>query len=430
MWQITLLDASFRGVTFDVMDMTDDVSRDVQAHYYPYVDGADQEDLGRQARQFSMTAVFWGDFYEFKLNQLLEALNKKGAGELVHPIFGVFPQVQLLNYKINHSAENYDYCTVSLQFVEHQDSNPFFALGHALALEELGIHLTDFVSEVMDLVQKGMGYYQMMQGIVERVNGVRQLFSRYALKVSRFFALFKSSGRVSSGRYGANQSSSAPPLSNTATSHMDIVSQPMAFVSDLMSVVSEELVQVAHDTTSAANQPEWGAVMTTINALEQLSEEDEGIKGIAQEDKQLLQITALLVLTKALLDVAMQILEAAQRQEKRLSPHEVETMVNDVRLFIQRLIDKLRHTFANEDVYAAIERLKTIAYRIQTIGLQVLALRPPLIKYTVKSSSNLHLLCHQLYQDYQRADEVLHLNPHIRNPNFIKAGEVLHVYST
>ncbi|MGV4146288.1 DNA circularization protein, partial [Citrobacter freundii] len=43
--------------------------------------------------------------------------------------------------------------------------------------------------------------------------------------------------------------------------------------------------------------------------------------------------------------------------------------------------------------------------------------------------TNLHLLAHLWYEDYTRATELLRLNPTLRNPNNIKAGDVLNAYS-
>ena len=116
-WEFTLQEASFRGVKFDVINTSDEVSRDVQEHLFPYVDGADQEDLGRKARHISMTAVFTGMLYEHQLNVFLNALDEKGSGELVHPVFGLMPQMQLLNYRVEHDADNFDFESVAVTWV-------------------------------------------------------------------------------------------------------------------------------------------------------------------------------------------------------------------------------------------------------------------------------------------------------------------------
>ena len=42
---------------------------------------------------------------------------------------------------------------------------------------------------------------------------------------------------------------------------------------------------------------------------------------------------------------------------------------------------------------------------------------------------NLHLLAHRLYQDYGRAAELNRLNPVVRCPNFVAAGQEVYGYA-
>ncbi|MGC0153272.1 DNA circularization protein [Chromobacterium vaccinii] len=125
-WETQLQDASFKGVKFDVTRTRDDARRDLAEHEYPYMDGANVEDLGRKARRFDIDAVFWGKNYETKLQALVKVLETAGAGELIHPIFGSIPAAQLDSYTIEHDAERPDYCTVSMKLVEATPGNPFF----------------------------------------------------------------------------------------------------------------------------------------------------------------------------------------------------------------------------------------------------------------------------------------------------------------
>ena len=48
-WKDTLLDASFKGVTFDVIDDTLRGTHALAEHEYPFVQGADIEDTGVSA---------------------------------------------------------------------------------------------------------------------------------------------------------------------------------------------------------------------------------------------------------------------------------------------------------------------------------------------------------------------------------------------
>lgn len=442
---MTLLDASFKGVKFDVMDVSDDISRDVQSHSYPYIDGADQEDLGRQARQISMTAVFWGDFYEVELNRFLTVLDERGAGELVHPVFGVFPQMQLTNHKVQHKADDVDYCTVSLQFVEHQDSNPFFALSGVLqALETLGIDVRDFMDQVITVFHGAMSFYRQGNTLIERVEGVKNLFTSYLMRVKRFFATNKSSGSSAHSlvAWQSNQTATVRDgdamLETDFLSHADVILQPRAFFADLQSVIEEAIpiekallmyvqrnIEVKDDGLLFSN---WLAVMRSAEKAEKLLQDVAKSPAVTIDDTLLLDAIVAAVISKTIIDNAIAVLELAQEQ-KLFSPQQIEKIVNDVRNSINACISKQRRAFEADKSRPITEGLKTIAYKLQDTALKILEVRPPLVAYEVVSDGNLHLLAHHLYSDSTRADEILRLNPSIKNPNFIHAGEVLYVYA-
>ena len=107
-WNLTLQDASFRGV-----------------HEYPYRSGAEVEDLGRKPRVIPVTAIFWGVAYESRIKALVAAFEEAGPGELIHPVFGSLT-VAVRRWQIQHSAERHDYATVTFEAVEAVTDNPFF----------------------------------------------------------------------------------------------------------------------------------------------------------------------------------------------------------------------------------------------------------------------------------------------------------------
>lgn len=115
-WKDTLLDASFKGVGFDVIDDTLRGTHALAEHEYPFVQGSDIEDTGVSAMDMSLTAVLWGDDYESRLQSLLGVLRETGAGELIHPIYGSVPDCVVADFEAAHNEENPDYCTVRMTF--------------------------------------------------------------------------------------------------------------------------------------------------------------------------------------------------------------------------------------------------------------------------------------------------------------------------
>lgn len=80
--------ASFRGVPFGV-EMTElEAGRRVQVHEYPQRDKPFAQDMGKHTRRLEFDAFVVGADYIAQANALLAAVEKVGAGQLVHPWFG------------------------------------------------------------------------------------------------------------------------------------------------------------------------------------------------------------------------------------------------------------------------------------------------------------------------------------------------------
>jgi len=100
-WRDSLLPASFRGVSFFVDAAGVPVGRKGQLHEYPKRDEPYFEQMGKQAQVHKLTAfVIGADCFEHR-DKLLEALEKEGAGELVHPWLGRM-QVQVGECDLQH----------------------------------------------------------------------------------------------------------------------------------------------------------------------------------------------------------------------------------------------------------------------------------------------------------------------------------------
>lgn len=116
-WQDTLYDASFRGVPFEYFGVDDSQDKTLATHQAPYANDADIHDMGNNPKNISMTAIIDGGDYEQALENLLTALDAKGLGELVHPVFGAITAI-CTSYRVKHDSEIVDGCTVEMQFVQ------------------------------------------------------------------------------------------------------------------------------------------------------------------------------------------------------------------------------------------------------------------------------------------------------------------------
>lgn len=85
-WRDELRPASFRGVPFEMIDLSGEEGRRFVADETPETDAlAPTNDLGRIRPRFRVRAFVVGDDYLDRRDRLLAALNAFGPGELVHP---------------------------------------------------------------------------------------------------------------------------------------------------------------------------------------------------------------------------------------------------------------------------------------------------------------------------------------------------------
>lgn len=432
-WKDNLLDASFRGVVFDCQATQDGTRRDVAQHEYPYQDGADQEDLGRKARQFTLQAVFFGDDYDTRLQAFLAVLDQPGAGELVHPVYGSIKQAQLLDYQVEHSADEVDSCRVVLQFAEHTTSQPFF--NRQLPAQQAAqvkqpaaagmVAATDAFAKAT-AAAKAAGQF-------DRINALRSVLT------STLVALRSQvQGYISAG--------------------LDLIDYPRAFAADVVGLLSGMADLRGFDV--GVIMSDWRSLSSQLGTVVQLpgrvasgnvqpgslfagqpgqapqpgqagnSTADSATTPVAIAPADLQAVTALLQVATAttLAQVAADVL-AAEVEQPTLTPPQLETLAGDVRGALQQAIDSHRTVFDIETSRPVTEALKSTAHAVQAATTSVLTLRPPLIRRRVDTAANLHLLAFRWYGDYTRASELARLNPQLVHPNFIPAGEVLNGYA-
>lgn len=119
-WDSQLEIASFRGVQFESQTIDDEIVRRLATCKYPYRDGADLEDMGREPRNTRITAVFFDDgdlTYESKLNALIQVIDEAKSGTFIHPILGEW-QARIERSSIRHTHDERDMATVDLTIIE------------------------------------------------------------------------------------------------------------------------------------------------------------------------------------------------------------------------------------------------------------------------------------------------------------------------
>lgn len=161
--------ASFKSVTFEIIDIKDSFPRRIVEHQFPNRDGAELEDLGRQPWKQNFSAVFYGDDYETNLSAFISVCNEATSGEFVHPVFGKIESAKININSINHSADEWNYCTVECEGIEDGTSTSIpelFSIGsfeddletEVGVLEALESTLTDVISDATDFYNNATNY--------------------------------------------------------------------------------------------------------------------------------------------------------------------------------------------------------------------------------------------------------------------------------
>ena len=119
-WRDDLLPGSFRGIPFVMRSAGGEFGRRVSLHEYPLQDKPFAEDLGKKARKLNVEAILIGDDYDVQRDAMIDAIEKPGTGELVHPRFGNM-MVTVIQFRVRETSREGGMATLTMEFVESGD---------------------------------------------------------------------------------------------------------------------------------------------------------------------------------------------------------------------------------------------------------------------------------------------------------------------
>jgi len=472
-WKDNLLDASFRGVRFDVQGTRDQIDNALAEHEIAYVDGANVEDLGERARRIHLKAIFYGDDYDVRLQALINALRHPGSGELIHPVFGQ-RIVQRQSFAVEHHADLVNGCMVDLNFIESLPEQPFFsfrvvssaaddAADGALKIDHILSNL--FAFEIPNLASSFPG--------LTAVNAlVNQLHGRISSLIGRLG--YQGSTLISLGQTIVNLPRAW--LSDTRTLYQGIAQPLYGLLKDMRpssslassagvtaSSTSTTGVTTTTGTPSVAVIPDvpdapqkmrtWRAMMTTVNGalvrhdmpvvapghsvdggnVPIVAVPSLAVKQLIVQGQALAVAAETILAAAVVVDAASAVLADEVNYLPVLGPIEVEVIATDVRVLLQRAIHTIDGYYtqfgAPSTARPVAEALRQSAYQIQEAARAAINRHPPLLVRPAPLTGSLALIAHAWYGDWTRCTELARLNPQVRMPNFIAQGQVLNAYA-
>lgn len=440
-WTMPIQRASFRGVRFDVLSVDDDLYRSTIEHAYPFVNGADVEDLGLNPLTVRMQAVFYGPGYYTDFKKFLSVLQKSGAATLMHPIRGRLQNMICTGASFHHEADMIDYVALDLTFVESTPAKPIFVFQFSLLakIDELLSQLEDFIDDMMEL------YAQIMESVAFVMNIASRLMGIWGTLVGCFEQI-----RSLFGFDKAKFSAAAVVSKENFKTHSAHTMR------DLITMIDSGLRQVAarKDLTTRAKFDEVIRTIRQISAIPRDLVTGKGIKSAKEQaalkslttsfsksDTESVHLMMQLAASSALLRIATELVE-----DDALLPQDIDYITTKVRSQIVATLQLLRAqtdkehqgadiavlTTPNTAFYTAAhhtaEQLRDKAHQFTQLALAAINRKPPLMAREAPMTGTVQQIAHAFYGDYKRADELLRLNPQIRYPNLIERGEWLNGY--
>lgn len=122
-WRTRLVEASWRGVRFEIETWSLPVGRRGFIHEYPQRDKPFVEDSGVVTHSHKITAYVIGDDYDLRRNALIIALEEEGDGELDHPYLGK-RLCRAMECSVTESVGEQRISQFELSFVDVEEERP------------------------------------------------------------------------------------------------------------------------------------------------------------------------------------------------------------------------------------------------------------------------------------------------------------------
>lgn len=449
-WTMPIQQASFKGVRFDVLAVDDSFERAVVEHAYPFVNGADLEDMGLNKQTVRLQAVLFGEGYYADYQAFLAMVQKRGTGVLVHPVRGRMPNMLLLSANLRHDAESVNYVSLDLNFAEATEMQPIFVFENSLLSR-----IDKFLLQIENFVEKVTAWWaKNMEMVVAAHNVKKRLLSQWSAIFymgEQLFSLLDFDNSLYDLPLGVTKASFLPQSSDAMGLFFKAFKQAAdkyKFSTNLS--VKSAFNDLIRDFDAVAKIPrlletkQTQRITSADQFFKQRERQNQGSylsTQFTRSDLQVLTCALQLMSSAILTQSAVQIIEA---QAEEMTPADIEYITTQARLSLLKslnLVRAMQHNSQqnvavnepNNGLYIAMHELSEVlrdsSHELMQIALSAINQKPPLVVRNVEVSGTLPQVAHAFYGDYSRSDELLRLNPQIRHPNFIERGTLLNCYS-
>ena len=404
MWHTILQPASYKGVGFEIENMDERNGKALAEHARPFVNGIDLEDMGTTGREAQLSAVFWGKGYAGRLKSLLDKLEERGGGVLVHPVWGRMQNMIGASWSYRHEADYSDFARLDVTFREATEAQPIFVFENS------------FLMGVERLIAQIDTYRAAGEGFIDALTA--QVAAGQALRGSAAFDLdsirFPSRGGYSQKAFKAG----FPRL-----------------IADVSSMTTEGLRQAAYldrqDKGGAGARQCYDAAAARADTVATLVA-DLGKGRLKDSVKRQVETVGLMVRLMSDAALTAVVADLVDADGETMTAPELMHINRDMRLRFQTTLTALRQAdgAGMEDAgYTVIEAVRETAGRLNAMIAAAINQKPPLLVRPAPINGTIHQIAHEFYGDLNRADELIRLNPHIVHPAFVKRDTLVNLYA-
>lgn len=406
--------ASFRGVSFGVTNSGGQAGRRNAEHEYPNRDVGWVEDLGRAQRRFQVVGFVVGDDVIAQRQKMLDAVERSGDGELVHPTFGRV-QVALIGFDWQEVGEKGRVIEYRFSFVRQGQRLYPGSVATTTAQVASGVTLfgsaaaAAFVTRTATVLGDGAG-------IVNRVAQQANAWTQQALRVGNdATSLIKLAvslpgqfGRLLGLASGVTVGEVIPQKSLLTESDLvGAAAQARAAIASACAALVQAAGSIAPGATSSFSSAAQAVVDAISSAAPTPGDALRGLQTLATYVPTVGAVGDELVTQDACADlfrrVALGGLATAASNYQPQSSGDAAT----VRTLVLDVFDAEITTAGDQfedDVYTSLRALRgQVVQDLNSRGAQL----PTLVKVTVQASLPALVLAQRLYRDSTRADELV-----------------------
>ncbi|WP_460418788.1 DNA circularization protein [Pseudomonas sp. microsymbiont 2] len=439
-WRDQLHPASFRGVPFHVDSDSMPAGRRTQTHEYPQRDKPLVEDLGGVTREIKLAAFVIGEDCYFQRDNLLNALGKPGAGELVHPWYGRLT-VTATTCSVSHERREGGMVRFDLVFVEDgekgfpagvpntarqlEDSSETL-LESAIARYKAAMAVVNRARLAVVALQNGVAGVQMaiaselrqLTGLVSSVEALADMLinapGNFAAMIRGQFASVGGSSRSSGYRWGPSSGGEAasleadPEFARTVSALPDAAPEFASFAESGRAITG----QVEQARRLAKSPPPAGGTDTAAVVVAARELVRDALIVLAVREAVALPVVQAPEPLTGFATLEQQVVAPIRRPEVPVTADVVALRyaISEA-LWVAALASPVEH----------VELLEVVRSQVRAHLTEVARAGVRLTDVTTRESLPAVVLAYQRYGDATRAEEIVTRNK-VQHPGFLPVG--------